>query len=52
MQGYAGNRFSKLFQIQGGYRIISLDYEKGSGADYFLYDIETFGPIVRFGFNF
>ena len=52
MQGYAGYRFSKLFQIQGGYRIISLDYEKGSGADYFLYDIDTFGPVVRFGFNF
>lgn len=52
MQGYAGYRFSKLFQIQGGYRIISLDYEKGSGADYFLYNIDTFGPVVRFGFNF
>lgn len=52
MQAYAGYRFSKLFQIQGGYRIISLDYENGSGSNRFLYDIDTFGPVVRLGFNF
>jgi hypothetical protein len=52
VQAYAGYRFSKLFQIQGGYRIISLDYETGNGSDYFLYNMDTFGPVVRFGFNF
>lgn len=52
LQGYAGYRFSELFQIQGGYRIISLDYENGSGADRFLYDVNTYGPVVKFGFNF
>jgi hypothetical protein len=29
-----------------------VDYEKGSGQDRFLYDINTFGPVVRLGFNF
>ncbi len=52
VQAYAGYRFSKLFQLTGGYRIISLDYEKGTGNNYFLFDMNTSGPVVRFGFNF
>lgn len=52
MQAYAGYRFSKLFQITGGYRIISLDYETGSGANRFMYNVDTSGPVLRFGFNF
>ena len=52
LQGYAGYRFSKLFQLSAGYRVIGLDYEKGSGQDRFLYDMTTFGAVVRFGFNF
>lgn len=52
MQAYAGYRFSKLFQITGGYRIISLDYENGSGQNRFMYNVDTSGPVVRFGFNF
>ena len=52
MQAYAGYRFSKLFQITGGYRIISLDYETGSGQNRFMYNVDTSGPVVRFGFNF
>jgi hypothetical protein len=51
MQAYAGYQFSKLFQITGGYRIISLDYENGSGQDRFLYDVDTSGPVVRIGFS-
>lgn len=51
VQAYAGFRFSKLFQLTGGYRIISLDYEKGTGSNYFLFDMNTSGPVVRFGFN-
>ena len=51
IQAYAGYRFSKLFQLTGGYRFISLNYDKGSGADRFLYDMNTFGPVIRFGFN-
>lgn len=52
IQAYAGYRFSKLFQITGGYRIISLDYTTGTDESRFLYDMNTFGPVLRFGFNF
>ncbi|MBA4319269.1 MAG: hypothetical protein C0412_12785 [Flavobacterium sp.] len=52
MQAVAGYQFSKLFSITGGYRIISLDYESGSGQDYFHYNIDTSGPTVLFGFQF
>jgi hypothetical protein len=51
MQAVAGYQFSKLFSITGGYRIISLDYETGSGQNHFLYNIDTSGPTVRFGFQ-
>lgn len=52
IQGYAGYRFSKLFQLTGGYRYIGMDYDNGSGNSRFLYDMDTFGPVVRLGFNF
>ena len=52
LQAYAGYQLSKLFQLTAGYRIISIDYDKGSGNERFRYDINTFGPVVRLGFNF
>jgi hypothetical protein len=52
VQAYAGYRFSKLFQMTVGYRYIGMDYDKGSDENRFLYDIDTFGPVVRVGFNF
>ena len=52
VQGNVGIRISKLLQASLGYRVISVDYENGSGKDYFLNDTELFGPMVRFGFNF
>ena len=45
-------RVSKLLQLGIGYRIISMDYNKGSGTDRFLYDMDEYGPQVRIGFNF
>lgn len=51
VQAYAGYRFSKLFQTTIGYRIIGIDYDKGTGEDRFRYDMNTFGPNIRFGFN-
>lgn len=33
-----------------GYRILDLDYEEGSGAKYFRYDVRSQGPLV--GVNF
>jgi hypothetical protein len=51
-QGDIAYRFSKLFQLGLGYRYIGVDFEKGSGTDRFLYDIDTYGPVLRFGFHF
>ena len=52
LQGYAGYRFSKLFQLTGGYRIISIDYNKETDGEQFVFDVNEFGPVVRLGFNF
>lgn len=52
IQAYGMYRFSPLFQLSAGYRAIGLDYEAGTGSDRFLYDMVSFGPVVRFGFNF
>ena len=51
LQTYFGYRFSKLFQLSAGYRVIDMDYENGNGSDRFKYDMKTFGPVVRLGFN-
>lgn len=51
IQSYVGYRLSKLLELSAGYRVISVDYEKGSGSDRFLYDMNTFGPVLRFGFH-
>jgi len=48
----AGYRFTKLFQISLGYRILSTDYRTGEEPKEFLFDVNEFGPEIRFGFNF
>ncbi len=52
LQAYGGYRFSDLFQVTAGYRTLSIDFEKGSDKDRFLYDVITYGPVIRVGFNF
>jgi hypothetical protein len=54
LQPDIGYRASKLLELGIGYRIISMDYEKGTqgNTDYFLYDMEEYGPQIRIGFNF
>ena len=52
IQVNAGYRFSKLFQATIGYRVIGIDYDKGEGMDRFVYDVDTFGPVIHLGFNF
>jgi hypothetical protein len=58
LQAIAGYRFSKLFQLTGGYRFIGINYEKNNTAEgilnnnRFLYNVNTFGPEIRLGFNF
>jgi hypothetical protein len=51
-QAYAGYQFSKVFQTTLGYRYIGVNYDKGEGAERFRYDIDTYGWVVRLGFNF
>lgn len=52
VQADAGYRFSRLFDMGLSYRIIGIDYETGSGDSRFLYNVNTFGPCIKFGFNF
>jgi len=52
LQGYAGYKFTKLFQLTAGYRYMSMDYDKGSDAERFIYNVDTFGPEIKFGFSF
>ena len=51
LQAHATYRFSQLFQLSLGYRVIDIDYENGEGDDQFSYDMHTFGPVLRLGFN-
>jgi len=51
-QANIGYRFSKLFQTSIGYRYIGIDYDNGEGSDRFIYDVDTFGAVLRLGFNF
>lgn len=52
VQAYAGYRFCSLFQATIGYRYIGINYDKGEGIERFLYDVDTYGMVVRLGFNF
>lgn len=52
VQALAGYRFSKLFDMTAGYRAIGLDYSSGEGVNTFVYDMITFGPVLRVGFSF
>ena len=51
LQAYGGYRFSELFHVTAGYRALGIDYQTGEGKDRFLYDVTTFGPVVKLGFN-
>ncbi len=52
LQAYAGYRFTKVFQLTGGYRILGIDYDKGVDKERFIFNMNEFGPVVRLGFNF
>jgi len=52
LQAYAGYRFGKVFQLTAGYRLLSIDYDKGVDKERFIYNVDTFGPVIRVGFNF
>lgn len=52
LQAYTGYRFSDLFQLTVGYRVLSTDYRKEADTNYFVFNVKEFGPVIRFGFNF
>lgn len=52
IQANVGYRFSKLFQTTIGYRYIGIDYDKGEDLERFIYNVDTYGLVVRLGFNF
>ena len=49
---FVAYKFSKLFELDLAYRWLSMDYETGSGADYFLYDMVISGPELGLLFHF
>ena len=49
---YLDWRFAQWGSLQAGYRWLSMDYETGSGANRFKYDIVNQGPQLGFSFHF
>jgi hypothetical protein len=47
-----GYRFNNLFELNGGYRAIYMDYKHGSGNDEFTYKMTTSGPQLGGMFHF
>jgi len=47
-----GFRASRLISIHAAYRYMNMDYDTGSGNDYFRYDMSTFGPELGIAFHF
>lgn len=50
--GGADYYFTKNFFVELGYRLLDTDFEKGSGRDYFKYDLLTAGPYLAIGVKF
>ena len=49
---FVGYRLSDLMTLGLAYRVLSLDYETGSGADYYKYDTITSGLGLGLAFTF
>lgn len=49
---YASWQFGERSSMQIGYRVISVDYDEGSGPTEFLYDVVTQGPQLGATFRF
>jgi len=47
-----GYQFDNNLELSAGYRFLYMDYEEGSGADYFSYDATYQGPIIGLGYKF
>jgi hypothetical protein len=51
LQADVGYR-SQKWQFVFGYRVIDVDYDQGSGTGRFIYDVQTFGPVLKVGYRF
>jgi len=49
-QGFFGYRFTRWFQLTAGYRILGMNYDKGTDENRFRYDMNIFGPTLNLGF--
>jgi len=52
LQADVGYRPSERWRITFGYRVIDIDYDHGKQSGRFMYDIQTFGPVLRLGYSF
>ncbi len=50
--GTGGYRFSKLFSMALSYKILNMNYESGSGLDYFSIDANNYGFGIAGVFSF
>ncbi len=47
-----GYRIARWFEMAAAYRWLSMDYETGTEAERFAYDVTTFGPEIGLLFHF
>lgn len=52
LQADVGYRPSQKWRFTFGYRVIDIDYDQGRDSGRFVYDIRTFGPVLRLGYRF
>ena len=52
VEGLLERRISPRAQLDFGYRVIGINYDKGDGIRRFLYDVTISGPEAGFTFNF
>ena len=52
LQADLGYRPSEKWRFSFGYRVIDIDYDQGHDSGRFVYDIRTFGPVLRLGYSF
>jgi hypothetical protein len=52
LQADVGYRPSEKWRFSFGYRVIDIDYDQGRDSGRFVYDVQTFGPVLRLGYSF
>lgn len=52
LQADVAYRHSERWSFAFGYRFIDVDYDQGSGSGRFIYDMQTFGPVLKLGYRF